>query len=215
MPIINGGGGGTASPLTTKGDLYGFATVNARIPVGANTTVLTADSTQALGVKWAATGAVGATKPVPLKLTTTDATGNGYAALLSTANIRQVIPAFLKDVVGDWWGLVRIPDNYSSAGAVVISIAANATTGVTTMGLASNPVANAAGYDVALTSESDQDITVPGTAYFRKDVTFTLTPTLAAGSDLNVRIRHNGTAANDTLAVDTLMLAAVFTYTAA
>lgn len=41
------------SPLTTKGDIYGHnATVDARIPVGANNTVLTADSTQALGVKW-------------------------------------------------------------------------------------------------------------------------------------------------------------------
>lgn len=49
--------GGGSSPLTTKGDLYGFSTVDARIPVGADTFVLTADSTQALGVKWAAPAA--------------------------------------------------------------------------------------------------------------------------------------------------------------
>ena len=49
-----GGGGGTTSPLTTKGDVWGFTTTDARIPVGSNTQVLTADSTQALGVKWAA-----------------------------------------------------------------------------------------------------------------------------------------------------------------
>jgi hypothetical protein len=46
--------GGGSSPLTTKGDIFGFSTVPARIPVGADTQVLTADSTQALGVKWAA-----------------------------------------------------------------------------------------------------------------------------------------------------------------
>src|SRR5690349_5693568 len=46
--------GGTASPLTTKGDVWGFSTTDARIPVGTNGQVLTADSTQALGVKWAA-----------------------------------------------------------------------------------------------------------------------------------------------------------------
>lgn len=48
--------GGGSSPLTTKGDLFGFSTVGARIPVGTDTFVLTADSTQALGVKWAAVG---------------------------------------------------------------------------------------------------------------------------------------------------------------
>lgn len=47
----------SASPLTTKGDLYGFSTANARIPVGADADVLTADSTQPLGVKWAAPAA--------------------------------------------------------------------------------------------------------------------------------------------------------------
>lgn len=45
---------GTSSPLTTKGDLYGFDTSNARIPVGSDGQVLTSDSTQALGLKWAA-----------------------------------------------------------------------------------------------------------------------------------------------------------------
>lgn len=49
----NGSGGGS-SPLTTKGDLFGFSTVAARIPVGADGTFLVADSTQALGVKYTA-----------------------------------------------------------------------------------------------------------------------------------------------------------------
>jgi hypothetical protein len=45
-----------ASPLTTKGDLYTFSTVDARLPVGTDGFVLTADSTQAVGLKWAASG---------------------------------------------------------------------------------------------------------------------------------------------------------------
>ena len=47
---------GGGSPLTTKGDLYTFSTVDARLAVGANDTVLTADSSEATGLKWAAGG---------------------------------------------------------------------------------------------------------------------------------------------------------------
>jgi hypothetical protein len=41
------------SPLTTKGDLFTFSTINARLGVGANGTILTADSAEATGLKWA------------------------------------------------------------------------------------------------------------------------------------------------------------------
>jgi hypothetical protein len=42
------------TPLTTKGDLFTFTTVDARLGVGTNGHVLTADSAQATGLKWAA-----------------------------------------------------------------------------------------------------------------------------------------------------------------
>jgi hypothetical protein len=51
------GGGGLSSPLTTKGDVWGYSTTNARVPVGTNGQVLTADSTNANGVTWSAPSA--------------------------------------------------------------------------------------------------------------------------------------------------------------
>lgn len=53
------------APLTTKGDLLvNNGTSNVRLPVGTNNHVLTADSTQASGVKWAA--AAGGASPITI-----------------------------------------------------------------------------------------------------------------------------------------------------
>lgn len=76
-----GGGGGTASsPLTTKGDIWGFSSVDARIPIGTDTYVLTADSSQTLGLKWApaATGTGSVT-------TVSVASANGFAGTVANA----------------------------------------------------------------------------------------------------------------------------------
>jgi len=46
-------GGVSKELLTTKGDTHGYSTLNERVPIGSNSQVLTADSTEALGLKWA------------------------------------------------------------------------------------------------------------------------------------------------------------------
>lgn len=52
---------GFADPTTTKGDLIVHGSSTTRLGVGTDGQVLTADSTQALGVKWAAAGGGGTT----------------------------------------------------------------------------------------------------------------------------------------------------------
>lgn len=47
-----GGGGGIVSPLTTKGDIWVYSTLDTRLGVGSNGNVLSADSTATTGLKW-------------------------------------------------------------------------------------------------------------------------------------------------------------------
>ena len=49
---LGGSGGGTTSPLTTKGDVYVYSSTNARQPVGADGLALVADSTQTTGLNY-------------------------------------------------------------------------------------------------------------------------------------------------------------------
>lgn len=114
---------------------------------------------------------------------------------------------FTKDVAGTVYGFVKVPDSVTDA-TVRLMIAANATSGVSRLGISWAAVAEGETLNPgALTNETDQDITVPATAYLRKDVTFDLTG-LSGGDLLIVQVRHEGAHANDTLAVNTLLLGA-------
>ena len=63
------GGGGSTSPLTTKGDIWIYSTIDDRLPVGSNGQVLTADSAEPGGLKWEDPSTSGVYVPVSREIT--------------------------------------------------------------------------------------------------------------------------------------------------
>jgi hypothetical protein len=88
--------GGSASPLTTKGDLYTFSTVNARLGVGTNNQVLTADSAEATGLKWATPAAASS----GLTLVKAQTIGSAVSSVTVTSAFSATYDNYLVTVAG-------------------------------------------------------------------------------------------------------------------
>jgi hypothetical protein len=101
---------GAVSPLTTKGDLYTFSTSDARLGVGTNTHVLTADSAEATGLKWAAPA------------------GGGGMTLLSTTTLSGTSTT-ISSISQNYTNLFMVLSNISTTGVDAIKIRPNNDTG--------------------------------------------------------------------------------------
>lgn len=115
---------------------------------------------------------------------------------------------FLRDVDGRIYCHATIPETLATTPnpAIILRIAANATSGVTRLSIRSFVAGDGESLDPAAaswTAAAAQDVIVPATARTLKDVAFTTLPTLTARKILVVEVFHEGTHANDTLAANT------------
>jgi hypothetical protein len=108
---------GTTLPLTTKGDLFGYSTTNARVPIGTNGQVLTADSTEALGLKWATVAGGGMTL-----LSTTNLSGITTTVSSISGSYTNLLVIVQDAKVPNNSGVLRIFPNGTGVGNVSYNV---------------------------------------------------------------------------------------------
>jgi hypothetical protein len=98
---------GGSSPLTTKGDLYTYSTTDARLGVGTNGQVLTADSAEATGLKWATVGGggkvlqvVSATYSTSTLIASTSFTDSGLSCAITPSSSSSKVLVLINQGIG-------------------------------------------------------------------------------------------------------------------
>jgi hypothetical protein len=115
LPYWMNGSGAESSllPLTTKGDSYTFSTTAARLAVGSNNQVLTADSGQATGLRWAAVPSVVIDTVWDAKGDLVVASAADTAARLAIGANDTVLTADSAQTLGLKWAAPTIPKTRS------------------------------------------------------------------------------------------------------
>ena len=117
-PTFQAGGGGGASPLTTKGDLFGFSTIDARLAVGSAFQKLIPDNNEATGLKW-----VTEVGTAPVSVTSVVSSGTAPAGFLTSTNnmVEYEIGGVGNGVSKILYYSVIVPEDYKSGGTININ----------------------------------------------------------------------------------------------
>lgn len=126
------------TPLTTKGDLFTFTTVDARLPVGTTGQILSADPAAATGLAWI-TNDIGDITSVNV---TSPITGGGTSGAVTIA---------IQDALTTQKGSVQLSDSTSTTSSV----------------LAATPTAVKSAYDLATAAIAKSTVTTAGDIIYR------------------------------------------------
>lgn len=172
------GAGGSSSPLTTKGDVYTFSTVDARLGVGTNGQVLTADSVETTGLKWTTIAGSGTVTNTGSLTTDQVVVGNGTAdvKILAAGTNTHVltltagVPVWAAPSGGGTPGGSTTQVQYNNAGAFG-GISGATTNGTATTYTANNLIATSPRFVTGINDTNGNEF-------------FILTPTASAVNEL-------------------------------
>lgn len=182
LDLVNAAGGsGGASPLTTKGDVYTYDTADARLAVGTNDFVLTADSAEATGLKWAAASAGNTKKEYWFPAESLQALETNFAPLekLTGTTVKTFVRAF-DDTTEEYAnGKLQVPGELDAAGTVTFRAYVMAKTAAASKNIALTfghvAVNDSEDFDVAYTDEDSGDVAIDATQDDVTEVTWTET----------------------------------------
>jgi hypothetical protein len=178
-----GSAGGFSDPTTTKGDLIVHGASTTRLAVGSDTQVLTADSTQSTGIKWA-TPSAGFANPMTAKADLIVGGTGGAANRLAVGSDTQVLTADSTQTLGVKWaaaGSSSLTTATSVLGADVTMTSANTYYDGASISCASGTwllLAQATGYNASFVTDFTAKIW-DGTTTFASGSAFQRTTTEA------------------------------------
>lgn len=165
--------------LTTKGDIVSYSTVAERLGVGTDGHVLTADSTQSTGLKWAEAGSVSSIRNLSLvaafnfattDVNTTDDEITETAHGLLTGDVGQftttgTLPAGLS-LATDYW-VIKVDDDTFQVATSLANAEAGTQVDITDQGsgthtftMSGASITDADGYDTILITTGSADLSI-------------------------------------------------------